>query len=632
VPPALHALSVLPALPRLSALLPHLLLPCLLLPVLLLPLAAPAGAMSLYEGWTVTGVEIVGIDETLAGSLRNGLALNVHTGFLRLRKARFRERFLEQDRERARYFLARHGFPQAVVESRLEPAADKQQLLVILEVSPGPEVRIGSVEVEVARAGTGHSAEVDALADLNHLIRTELPVGSRFADDRLQALVSETEDRLRAAGYAQAAVSLRLVRSDAARADVTLIVDPGSIYTFESVTATGVPDDLAPLARRAMGVTPGTRYAPQVIDDARDNLRALRLFRQIRLAAAPTGPLSLELQADLKPSPPRTARISVGSWSDDSWRVSALWRHRNLLRRGRGAEVAGTVSEHRQMLGGSLWWPALFTSRSRTELQIQYHIEDEVNYYLTNTELELATVLRPARRTSLRLGVGVSEVDVDARSGDQQNGDPLTVQDRTGRLTVLSASLHRDRADNLLYPTRGSRLNLSARWSPPGILSQSPFWSLAGQEIVYLPIGERWVVASRVALGVAHHLGEASQLLPNFRYFAGGVTTMRGFKRRELGPVDASDNPIGGEARLLGSLEVRFPIWKFIGGTLFTDSGQVWQRLEHIAPGELEVATGACLVFFTPIGPVCLGGSRLLGDPPAGRPATVLHVAIGYAF
>ncbi len=583
-----------------------------------LGLASPTSGLTPYGGWTVDSIEITGIDKQLADNVRDGLALNVRSGFLGLKKAKFQAKHLQEDLDRVRFFLARHGYPSAAVEPRLEAIGNKQRLRIIFEVMPGPAVTIG----EVSTAGIP-----EKLNELAQLATAQLARDTRFTDDLVQQALALMTERLRAAGYAQAEVSLTLSHPDSTTVDLMILVDPGARFTFVSVSASGVRDDLATLAERTMGVEPGTRYSPRIVQDARDNLRELMLFKQIRVSPREAGPLNLDLYADLKPSPPRTLRFSVGSWSDETWRVAALWRHRNLFRSGRGGELAATVSEHQRMLGGGVWWPTLFSKRSRTDLRLEYEIEDEDSYYLTRGEIEIATRWRLAQRATLRMGVGLSEIDVDSRSDD-----PASIQDQTGRLTTFSANLYRDRSDELLYPNRGTRLTLEAEWSPPGILSQSPYWSLCGQEVVYVPLAADWVFAGRVKLGVAHPLGEAEDLLPNNRFYAGGVNTMRGYKRRELGPADAGGNPIGGEATLLAGCELRFPLWKFINGTVFLDSGQVWDYCEDVSVSDMQVAVGPGIMVRTPVGPVSLGVGRLLTAPPAGRSRMTYHLAIGYPY
>ena len=57
--------------------------------------------------------------------------------------------------------------------------------------------------------------------------------------------------------------------------------------------------------------------------------------------------------------------------------------------------------------------------------------------------------------------------------------------------------------------------------------------SVEGKVAGYVPLPAGLVLASRLSAGAAKPLDETGTLLPNRRFFAGGVTTMRGYKRTE---------------------------------------------------------------------------------------------------
>jgi len=149
---------------------------------------------------------------------------------------------------------------------------------------------------------------------------------------------------------------------------------------------------------------------------------------------------------------------------------------------------------------------------------------------------------------------------------------------------------------------------------------------------MYFPVAEEITLAGRLFLGVSEPLGDADALLPNYRFFAGGVNTHRGFERRELGPTDTAGNPVGGEAKFLTGAELRFPFWRALGGLFFVDTGQVWLTAQEFSFTDLQVAVGPGLVARTPVGPITLGYSRLLTDPPPGRPQELYYFTIGYSY
>ena len=92
-------------------------------------------------------------------------------------------------------------------------------------------------------------------------------------------------------------------------------------------------------------------------------------------------------------------------------------------------------------------------------------------------------------------------------------------------------------------------------------------------------------------IGVAEKLSGDEPALFD-RYFAGGAGTLRGFDFREVGPVDAGENPIGGKSRFIANVE-----WAYeIGGVLFVypflDVGNVWEKSFDFSPGDLNASVG----------------------------------------
>ncbi len=98
------------------------------------------------------------------------------------------------------------------------------------------------------------------------------------------------------------------------------------------------------------------------------------------------------------------------------------------------------------------------------------------------------------------------------------------------------------------------------------------------------------------------------------RFFAGGRTTHRAFARDELGiPGETllvtgreDVTSLGGGALLLGNLEWRFPIAGPVGGTLFSDVGQVWREAGDVRPAQLRWGAGVGVRYLSPIGPIRL--------------------------
>lgn len=519
--------------------------------------------------------------------------------------------------------LARGGYPDAKLKVRFEPLRQRERVRLVFVVTPGPRVNIGRVEV----AGLP-----EALAGLAAPLRAKLKTGARCADPTVEQARLDLENALREAGHPRASVRVAAHRVAPDRADLEITAQPGGRYRFAGVRVSGVPDDLARLARRSADIPPGRIYSPARVERARDNLRRLQLFRQIRLRTVPVDSTdadsdSLLVLADLREAKPRTYRLGAGSWSDEPWRLTGFWRHRNLFGGGRSFEISGEISRHLRSLETTLAWPALLTPRSRSELTLGTSWEDEDSYTLTESRLETAHLFPLGSRSTLRLSAELSSVEYRDRVIDR---DAFRADD--GMQLVLLGRLYQDRSDDLLDPTRGYRANLDLALSPPGQLSSAPFWSAELDLSAYRPLPGGLVLAARATAGAAGPLGDAVDLLPNRRFYAGGVNTMRGFKRRRLGPLDAAGDPLGGDRLALAGSELRVPVVGPLGMALFVDGGQLKEHGRSQVGDRWRTAVGTGVFVSTPVGPVRLDWAYNPKQPPAGQPRQVLHLSIGHPY
>lgn len=568
----------------------------------------------------VTALELVGVPAELGDELRTGLALAPRGGLLGSKKAPFTPKALEEDRQRILLFLARQGFPDAEVATEVSPPDEDDGVAVTFTITPGDPIAYGPITL----TGFPPAQRAEAEATAGEALHPE----TRFDDAVVTGVRDALIDLLERAAYPRPRVTVTVERSAPGLAAITYAAEPGVPGAFQTVDVRGVPEDIDPVVRRVIDLQPGTPYSPKFLDETSQALRDLDIFRRVDLQPVETAPGDLRLDAVTVIRPMATARASVGSWTDDWIRVTAGWSHRNLFGGARGLELLAEYSPH--VIGGTAraWWPALLTPRSRADLTLEYRIEDEDSYRLESRGGSIANLFAIDPKTSLRVGVEITRGDLDNRSAD-----PNAFVDDVGLQTILTGRWFRDAADDALVPSQGHRLGFELGFSAPGVLTDNPFLRLRASEARYVPLrGKRLVGAARIDVGYAWPLGTAVDLTPRQRFFAGGVSTMRGYHRRELGPRDSEGNPIGGEAQVLAGAELRQQLIGMFGLAAFVDAGQVWRRTGDVGLGGIEVAAGGGLMVTTPVGPVRLDLAYNLTEPLAGEPRTVLQLGIGHPY
>jgi outer membrane protein assembly factor BamA len=172
------------------------------------------------------------------------------------------------------------------------------------------------------------------------------------------------------------------------------------------------------------------------------------------------------------------------------------------------------------------------------------------------------------------------------------------------RLFIQFAEAQWNNRDDNLNPTRGVLLRGKLDHANTALLSDASFAKLELEGRYYGPLPGGSVLATRLRIGGIEPYGESTNVPSNVRFFAGGPGSVRGYKLNRLGPLDANDNPIGGNSLIEGSVEFRFPIIGQVGGTAFIDFGNVFIPKFTYRLDELKYTVGGGLTYMTPIGPV----------------------------
>jgi outer membrane protein assembly complex protein YaeT len=233
-------------------------------------------------------------------------------------------------------------------------------------------------------------------------------------------------------------------------------------------------------------------------------------------------------------------------------------------------------------------------------------------------------------------------------------------------LGMFSAGFTYDGRDSALNPNKGQLISFQHSLASSQIggnvsfnkffASYQHYWALPRSTPVLRD--SVLAVAARVGLAAPFNLGsqngvpaDAVGLLPiSERFFAGGATTLRGFRFDEAGPQGILEPrnrkqlptlvPVGGDAMVVINFEERFPLTRELRLVPFYDLGNVFRRVSDISWGGMTHSVGLGFRINTPIGPVGVDYGYLLNPPSftsAGgiflrQPQGVIHIRFGQTF
>ncbi|MDP4003129.1 autotransporter assembly complex family protein [Methylobacterium sp. NEAU K] len=454
-------------------------------------------------------------------------------------------------------------------------------------------------------------------------------------------------DQFRAQGHPFAkAIARDPVVDDAAHVmDVTFTVDPGPKARLGPVTVSGAPGINPATIRSFIYAEPGDPYAPQAVAAIRRSVARIEGIGGVRVreGTALDQDGNLPLFVELSERERNLVGISARYSTVDGPGVRAYYANRNLFGGGETFRIDADIyylglgndpfAIQRKIagigtngLGGRLSatyvQPALWGSRNDLLANAFVTREVQQSYLVDGGGISAAIRHRFSDTFSAQVGL-------DAQAG--RSKDALGAVKY--RLIGLPASATYDSTDSLLDPTRGVRA-IASLAVYPGAISSPGIVVAKAQGSTYYSLDEesRYILAGRVGFGSVS--GAALADIPdNFRFFAGGGGSVRGYPYRTLGPIGPYNLPIGGRSLLEASLEARIKVTDTIGVVPFFDAGTAFASALPDFDEKIRKSVGIGLRYYTGVGPIRADLAFPL-DPYKGghvRPA-VLYLSLGQAF
>ncbi|MDP3876001.1 MAG: autotransporter assembly complex family protein [Methylobacter sp.] len=188
-------------------------------------------------------------------------------------------------------------------------------------------------------------------------------------------------------------------------------------------------------------------------------------------------------------------------------------------------------------------------------------------------------------------------------------------------LLVPGGSWLRSVADSTLRPTRGHRLEFNLAGSYKNPLSDVSFAQGSAAAVWMQPLPWSGNFTGRIEQGVT--LVDQFDLLPtSYRFYGGGMNSIRGYGYKELGPKDNLGNVVGGKFLSVVSAEYEQPVLENWSVAAFIDSGNAY-NFDNI---NVKSGAGLGLRWYSPIGPVRLDLALPLNDADS---SFQIHFAAG---
>ena len=558
----------------------------------------------------------------------------------------------EADTNRLRAFYADRGYLDARitgVDVKLNDAKDAVDLTV--RISEGAPVVIDAVAFEGFEELSGPAKQ-----SLNGVA---LKAGQPRDQDAIRATRDLGARLLRDNGYPHANVQItEQATSDPKHVRMTVHADPGQKATFGEIGITGLQSVGERVVQRELTFRPGDPYRESEATKSQQRLLELGLFQFAHIApdSEDAAQTQIPMRITLAESPPRELKLSAGYGSEERARGTVQWNHLNFFGGARRATADAKYSSIDR--GGKLTFvePYLLRRGISFNLSGTAWRTDQLTYS-TNTYGGRATVIFhgdagiAGPREPVHREIRVGYINEYLRSGITDSLGDLSLREQrialglnpdTGRaagtLGAVDVDIERTAVDDAMNPRSGTVMTLHFLQAARALHGSYHYQEVMAEGRAFLPVGSSLVWANRARLGTLFAVS-VDDMPFSARYFLGGSTSVRGWGRYEISPLDPQGLPVGGRSLVEISSEVRFPVAGKLRGVAFVDAGRVGADSHDFGFGDLRYAVGPGLRYLTPIGPVRVDLGFQLNPIPGllinGVPETRhwrLHFSIGQAF
>lgn len=618
--------------------------------------------------YRLSNIEIEGVDaiphETLEAEMKSKEKFPVPLPLIGSSRGITSDDMLRQDANLILKRLREIGYRRAHLDVRRGVSLRGEDLIITFDVQQGPRTYIEEVGIRGNNVLTTDE------------LRQELTI--KTTEPLLAALVSRNTDQLLSAynkrGYASAEVATQLVElgSFDGQDRVRLLFDirENNRVRIRNISTRGTSHtDPGRLERDFYLFKEGEWLRADQMQETERELYDTNAFTSVNITSEPVGQTpngveEREVTVNILEAKRRDLIFGFGYQTNNSARSVPGLGFLNGVR--------GLVQLTDTNMFGKLYTGSTQLRVSRTELFSQVSFQNP-RPFGTKFPTLISLFARRLAEKSFRTDRYTAVIQAERRLSDEfivyasynfeivKNDLPqdfpeeeLQRNARSVRLGRIGPSFIRDTRDNKFDPTTGTQTLGSFYFASSFLGGNEAFVKLLLEHNRYYPIRRFrdtvYTVSGRLGLGTP--LGGKDSLPISERFFAGGARDLRGFGFEEAGPhifvrerdskgdvkLDSNGqeifvlSPLGGNAVIVINNELRFPIWRSLGGQVFSDTGNVFARVRDFRPGRLTQTFGFGFRVKTPVGPIRFDLGWLVWNKPADIAGFHRHFTLGQTF
>ncbi len=519
----------------------------------------------------------------------------------------------------------RRGFSTAtVVGTTVGYNEEAGGIVAGMEIEEGPLTLVRSVDVTLVDGDPTAAIDASLWASTlqQHAGGPFDPGAVRRDTERLRAVLAN-------AGYPRAIVTSSAEPGESGVAVAHNVV-PGDLQRVGAILVAGNDATRNDVIERELAFVPGAPFSFANLLETQSRLYSTGLFSQVDVGPALSDDLAVTqpLVVRVQEAPPLFVTYGAGFDTEEKVRGTFTIGHNNVAGRNQELSFSTRASLREQRFRVLFREPYFLGRRTEGTATAFYTNEQEASFKVQRYGVSFQLLFQHSDRVASlpRLvfrDTTTYNVEIDPGL--------IRPEDQSTRVGALNYSLIVDTRPNPIDPTSGFYSTTDVEIATRLLGSNTDFATLLGRWFGYRSFGDRLTLAVGARAGIKiPYAGSDSIPLPE-RFFAGGSTTLRGFRLEGAGPVDDNGNPLGGRVLLISNIELRARLWGELGGVVFADIGNVFALPRTVTWREVRETVGLGIRYATPVGPIRFDFARLM-DRREGEDRYQIFFSIGHTF
>jgi outer membrane protein insertion porin family len=541
---------------------------------------------------------------------------------------------LSADLETLRSYYLDNGYINFNIDStQVSITPDKKDVYVTINITEGDQFTVS--EIRMAGEILVPEEELFGLVVIEH--------GDIFSRQKITETSANISDWLGNEGYAFANINaVPEIEGEKKEVTLTFFLDPGKRVYVRRINFKGNSKTEDEVLRREMRQLEGGWISTGAIERSKERLERLGFFEDVNVETPAVPGTTDQVDVNFSVTEKSSGSLIIGAgfsqvagvtinigitqenFFGTGHRVSATFNNSDINR----TFAVGWLNPYLTQDGVSLSVDAYLRKTNAGNANLADYDLDELGFRLGTgipiSEFNTIDLAVTPQRTEFTAGTNASQEVQDF--ADETGGEYVTY--------TLTAGWSNDTRDSFLLPSKGSLISLIGDVTTPG--SDLTFYRLNFRFQQLFDLTRLFSLRFDTEMGYGDGYGDTTNLPLTENYFAGGIRSVRAYEANTLGPRDSNGDPIGGDRKLTGTVELILPLpfirdSKAFRITTFVDAGNVYGPGQDFDFSEMRASAGISGIWVSPFGPLTISLGWPFNDQP-GDEIQNFQFTLGTAF